>query len=125
MAAASVGPETRPLLLFYGLGQAGQALCAAAAAKPSAGHGLTFNMVDPPYGEQADLGEVMIAPKGAGLATEVASIRKSPLLQEPVSLGRLIGALGYFASTVVPSAGDTNRLEVCLLYTSPSPRDRG
>lgn len=112
MAANSVGPETRPLLLFYGLGQAGQALCAAAATKPSAGHGLTFKMVDPLYGEQADLGEVMIAPNGAGLATEVASIRASPLLQEPVSLGRLIGALGYFASTVVPSAGDTNRLEV-------------
>ncbi|MFL0421804.1 YaaC family protein, partial [Micrococcus luteus] len=46
MAANSVGPETRPLLLFYGLGQAGQALCAAAATKPSAGHGLTFKMVD-------------------------------------------------------------------------------
>lgn len=45
LAAASVGPETRALLLFYGLSQSGRALRAALQPGPdwhrSSGHGLT------------------------------------------------------------------------------------
>jgi len=50
-AAAAVERESRPLLLFYGLGQAGRALAAASEALsvrewPASGHGLKANVAE-------------------------------------------------------------------------------
>lgn len=92
-ASETVGTETSPLLLFYGLGQAGRAMCAAAGRAPSGGHGLRFKMTEPKHASQIDLAQVVIEPEKRGLAVEIAAIRNSPLLTEPATLESLIASL--------------------------------
>ncbi|WP_329331166.1 YaaC family protein [Streptomyces sp. NBC_00663] len=85
-AAADVGPASRPLLLFYGLSQAGRAI-AAAGQQPDYrlnGHGIAIKQADQPH-----VGRVLVADKGAGAFTQVASLLGSRSLPQEVELADL------------------------------------
>jgi len=81
-AAATVGPQTRPLLLFYGLSQAGRAIAAAATRLPATkggaqewklkGHGISTD----PSNAGSSLAEVMIRPEGGG-STSFVGVAKA------------------------------------------------
>lgn len=96
-ASQNVGPEARPLLLFYGLTQAGRALCAAGvpggAWEAPAQHGLRFELSAPPQGRVLELGSVRIHPHGQGLVQSVAGILGSPVLSCSVRMGELLSCL--------------------------------
>jgi hypothetical protein len=96
-ASQNVGPEARPLLLFYGLTQAGRSLCAGGvpggAWEAPAQHGLRFELSTPPQGRALDLGSVRIHPHGQGLVQTVAGILGSPVLSRSVHMGELLSCL--------------------------------
>ncbi|MFV2172305.1 YaaC family protein [Actinomadura sp. LOL_016] len=83
-AAEAVGPETQPLLVFYGLSQAGRAIAAASASPLAAGdgwrlhgHGIYARALDGP------LSEVLVRSDPAGdrgSFTRLSEILDSPLL---------------------------------------------
>ncbi len=101
-AAATVGPQTRPLLLFYGLSQAGRAIAAAATRLSAAkagpqewklrGHGITADSAT----ANRSLADVMIRPEGVG-STSFAGVAKalgSPTVgTDGVRLGDLYATL--------------------------------
>ncbi|MFI6254438.1 YaaC family protein, partial [Streptomyces sp. NPDC051016] len=85
-AAAEVGPASRPLLLFYGLSQAGRAI-AAAGQQPDYqlnGHGIAIKQANQPH-----LGLVRVADKGTGAFTQLASLLGSRSLPQEVELASL------------------------------------
>lgn len=74
-AARTTTAAARPLLLFYGLSQAGRAIVAAHGPRPSAsGHGITAQ------GTGRPIPEVAIKDKGYGLFQAVAGVVRSPTL---------------------------------------------
>ncbi|MFE6869307.1 YaaC family protein [Kitasatospora sp. NPDC057692] len=80
-AAAAVGPATQPVLVFYGLSQAGRAIAASAKALPGdrwelVGHGI--HTVEP----QRPLTEVRVTTDPAG--NQGSFVRLSELLDSPV-----------------------------------------
>ncbi|MFE6459318.1 YaaC family protein [Streptomyces cinereoruber] len=87
-AAASVGPASRPLVLFYGLSQAGRAVAACAPVPADKcrlnGHGIAAANMD-----QSDLGSVTVKDKGAHGTqsfTQVAAMLGSRSLPEEARL---------------------------------------
>jgi len=64
LASQNVGAIASPLLLFYGLTQAGRALCAAGipdtAWEGAQQHGLHFQLTVPAYGSPLDLTTVRV-----------------------------------------------------------------
>ncbi|MFK0172613.1 YaaC family protein [Streptomyces sp. NPDC090306] len=92
-AAASVGPAAQPLLLFYGLSQAGRAIMAAAPVKGDewrlVGHGITQD----PKTFTGALADIAVTTGRAG--TRGSFVRLSGLLESPlwpttpIPLGRL------------------------------------
>jgi YaaC-like Protein len=78
-AAATVGPPVRPLLLFYGLSQAGRAIAAAAAGDGDnwrlKGHGITAPDLTAPLAEVP----VVCSRAGSGSFTRLSGILDSPL----------------------------------------------
>ncbi|WP_375373358.1 YaaC family protein [Streptomyces sp. KAI-26] len=90
-AAASVGPASRPLVLFYGLSQAGRAIAACAPVPTDKhrlnGHGITAAQMDQP-----NLGSVTLKDKGASGTqsfTQIATILGSRSLPEETRLADL------------------------------------
>lgn len=87
-AAELVGPATRPLLLFYGLSQAGRAL--SAAKEPGQqwrlrGHGIT----SPSAGSSRLLADRRVSDSGSGSFTSVARLLGSETYPSGVTLGVL------------------------------------
>jgi hypothetical protein len=97
LASEAVGPIASPLLLFYGLAQAGRAICAAGIPGPSwraaESHGLAFQFQRPSSGTDVDLTAIAVKPHGDGLIQHVARVLKSPVLAGPATLSALIGSL--------------------------------
>lgn len=96
-ASEDVDSVASPLLLFYGLAQAGRAICAAGVRhdhnwRPKAGHGLQFRASAPPEGDILDLRNATISPAGDGLIQRVAHVVGSPVLANSVSMAELIAA---------------------------------
>ncbi|MFG2815024.1 YaaC family protein [Streptomyces sp. NPDC048410] len=94
-AAASVGPASRPLVLFYGLSQAGRAIAACAPVPMDKcrlnGHGISATRMDQP-----DLGSVIIKDKGAAGTesfTQVAAMLGSRSLPEETRLADVWAAI--------------------------------
>lgn len=93
-SAADLGPETRPINLFYGLSQGTRAVIAAREASDKAlwlsNHGIT---------QRGNLDrsianiEVEQTDKAGGSFTALAGILRSRALPEPVQLGNLLAAL--------------------------------
>lgn len=115
-ASEAVGPIASPLLLFYGLTQAGRAICAAglpgSAWRPAESHGLAFELTLPKSGANLDLATVLVKPSGRGLVQQVARILNSPVLKGPATLSALLASLDaqlLFTDRQVP---DLHPLEV-------------
>ncbi|MFD9586660.1 YaaC family protein [Streptomyces sp. NPDC059980] len=90
-AAASVGPASRLLVLFYGLSQAGRAIatCAPVPADKCSlnGHGIAAGQMD-----QSDLGSVTVKDKGAAGSqsfTQVAAMLGSRSLPDEARLAHV------------------------------------
>lgn len=86
-AAAGVGPAARPLLLFYGLSQAGRAIAACAPVPNDKfqlhSHGIANG------GEHGDLADVTVQDKSDGAFTQLAGMLDSRTLAQPVRLAEL------------------------------------
>lgn len=97
LASQNVGAIASPLLLFYGLTQAGRALCAAGipgtAWEGAQQHGLHFQLTAPAYGSPLDLTTVRVRTHGVGLVHHVADVLGSPVLSDSASLSDLISSL--------------------------------
>src|SRR5829696_2478297 len=97
LASQNVGSIASPLLLFYGLTQAGRALCAAGIAgtgwQGAQQHGLQFQLTEPAAGSLLDLSEVTVQTRGLGLVHQVAEVIGSPVLSERASLSDLISSI--------------------------------
>ncbi|WP_418896323.1 YaaC family protein [Streptomyces cupreus] len=94
-SAASAGPASRPLVLFYGLSQAGRAIAACAQVPLDKcrlnGHGTSATQMD-----QLDLGSVIIKDKGKAGAesfTQVATMLGSRSLPEETRLADVWSAI--------------------------------
>jgi YaaC-like Protein len=89
-AAAAVDYAARPILLFYGLSQAGRAIAAAAtAAEPDSwkltGHGVTVrNLAQSP-----PLHQLAVQDAGLGSFTQLATLLSSGSLPQGVDFGQL------------------------------------
>jgi hypothetical protein len=96
-ASQNVGAIASPLLLFYGLTQAGRALCAAgirgAEWKGAQQHGLHFELTEPADRSPLDLTAVRVRAQGKGLVHLVAHVLGSPVLSDSASLSDLISSL--------------------------------
>jgi hypothetical protein len=95
-ASEAVSPIASPLLLFYGLTQAGRAICASgpgSAWRPAENHGLAFEITLPTSGANLDLTKVMVKPSGVGLVQRVAHILDSPVLEAPATLSALLASI--------------------------------
>ena len=97
LASQNVGAIASPLLLFYGLTQAGRAMCAAGVRGPAwegaQKHGLRFELTEPASGSPLDLTKVRVLPQGEGLVHQVAHVLGSPVLSDSASLSDLISSL--------------------------------
>lgn len=110
-AAAKVGPASRPHLLFYGLSQVDRAI-AAAEQQPDYqlnGHGICIGQADQPR-----LGRVLVANKGSGAFTQVASLLGSRSLPQEVELADLWSVIEENDGWPVASAPSSIR---CLRVT--------
>lgn len=97
-ASDAVGSVASPLLMFYGLTQAGRALCAAgfqqnAGWRSKHGHGLEFKLVRPPDGALINLRNVTVAECGSGLVQTIAEVLSTPILAAATSILELIASL--------------------------------
>jgi hypothetical protein len=96
-ASETVGPIVSPLLLFYGLTQAGRAICAAgmpaSAWRPAESHGPAFELTLPKSGANMDLAKVLMKLGGGGLVQQVARILDSPVLEGPATLSALLASI--------------------------------
>jgi len=95
-AAERVDLVARPMLLFYGLTQAGRAICAAGPFnkwRPAQSHGLSFKLERPSSGKDLDFKCVRAEARGFGLIQQVAKILDSPTIDTSVALSDLLGAL--------------------------------
>jgi YaaC-like Protein len=97
LASQNVGAIASPLLLFYGLTQAGRALCAAgipgAAWEGAHRHGLHFQLTAPAEGSPLELRNVGVRTDDEGLVNQVADVVGSPVLSDSASLSDLISSL--------------------------------
>lgn len=93
-AAGSVGPASRPLLLYYALSQAGRAVVAARGDKAEAPryHGLSLHSVTD------RILETVVKPKPEGQFATVAEAVGSPGLQAEVELGALMVTIPELAA---------------------------
>jgi hypothetical protein len=82
-AAASVGPATRPVHLYYAIAQAGAAILTAHDTEAPNAHGLTVGTLD----VGTPLHRLAIRPKGRGMFQAVAAATHSPIITMPVELG--------------------------------------
>ncbi|MFD7787653.1 YaaC family protein [Streptomyces nojiriensis] len=94
-AAEGVGPQTRPLLVFYGLSQAGRAITAAAVDLKGENWNLVSHGIHA-SGYHLDFADIEIRTDPAGTAGSF--VRLSELLRSPVrgndTVVRLDGCVG-------------------------------
>lgn len=96
-AAGAASPKGSPLLYFYGLSQAGRAICAASRRndwEPRSSHGLRVKFEAPSVDDEFDLDKVRISLQGSGgLVRQVAEPLGSPLIQAEVTLTEVLTSL--------------------------------
>ncbi len=110
-ASSQVGPAASPILLFYGLNQAGRAICAGrfrgASWRPPESHGLSFTVTSPREDRVLSLTDVEVSPDGRGLVQHVAASLDSPVLATSATLAELLAALDlalFFEDDDLPGA---------------------
>jgi hypothetical protein len=104
-AAATVGYAARPILLFYGLSQAGRAVAAAAksATSPPAdwrlrGHGIEVSNLDQ---RPAGLHQLLVRDCGRGSFVQLGGLLRSGTLPTGASLGQLWATIPDLRTTPV------------------------
>ncbi len=114
-AAATVGPASKPLLLFYGLSQAGRAIAAAHNESGTwriLGHGLKVRNGGP------SLGSAVVIPvprkDQADAYSSVAAATHSPTLAGATTLGALWAATPELHDAQHIAAGETRALRIAL-----------
>lgn len=119
-AAESVTPATSPLLLFYGLSQAGRAVAAAAVGKDNAdkwqlrGHGITNE--HPSTLEPETFSLLKVTNAGKGSFTRIADILNAASLPTGVQLGDLWCLLPESSAFPLPAMGNARPINVNLLH---------
>lgn len=89
-AAATVGPASQPILLFYALEQAGQAVLAAYVKRDVKGsHGLAIK----PASYELRLHEMPVEPNGNGVFQAIADALSAAKPTSPMRLGELWASL--------------------------------
>ncbi len=102
-AAATVGYAARPILLFYGLSQAGRAVAAAAksATSPAAwrlrGHGIEVSNLD----QRPGLHQLVVRDSGSGSFVQLAGLLRSGTLPNGASLGQVWAAIPDLRTTPI------------------------
>lgn len=114
-AAGGVGPETRPLLVFYGLSQAGRAIAAASTAAGSGdweltGHGIRASRLE--VAGSAGLAAAAVADNGDGSFTRVAGLLGAESLPAATPLGALWPLLPELHRFPLPGAAAAVPLSV-------------
>lgn len=99
-AAESAGYATRPILLFYGLSQAGRAIAAASTVADNnsyklSGHGIKALDLD----QRPPLPALTVKDDGAGSFTHLAQLLGSVSLSEGAPLGQLWAAIPNLLTT--------------------------
>ncbi len=88
--SATIGPASKPILLFYALEQAGQAVLAAHLKRDVKGsHGLTIK----PTSYELDLHEVPVEPYGSGVFQAMAEALTATKPGASMRLGELWASL--------------------------------
>jgi hypothetical protein len=95
-AASMVGVQARPLLVFYGLAQAGRAIAAAAADARGndwrlSGHGITAKAME--AADSNGVASVTVQNKGRGAYGTLAALLEAGTLVSPTPLGNIWGML--------------------------------
>ena len=104
-AAEEIGYAARPILLFYGLSQAGRAIAAACKACTSdwrlSGHGIAVKNL----GQRASLDDVKVADQGSGSFTQLAPMLNSGTLPDDATLGQIWSTIPDLADQPLPNSG--------------------
>ena len=108
-AAEEIGYAARPILLFYGLSQAGRAIAAACNACMSdwrlSGHGITVrNITVNNLSRQSPLHDVKVADKGSGSFTQLAPMLNSGTLPNGATLGQIWSTIPGLADRPLPNS---------------------
>jgi len=120
-AAANVGPAARPLLVFYGLSQAGRAIAAAALAANNdqyrlGGHGIRTGEMQGLVA--SGLAALTIENQGRGAFTQIADILDAASLPTTTPLGALWGLLPDNIRFPLPNAGAKRPVSIQLAPTT-------
>jgi hypothetical protein len=124
-AARTVTPATSPLLLFYGLSQAGRAVAAAAVGEENAvqwqlrGHGITN---EHPSGlKPATFSSLKVKNSGRGAFTQISDILKAASLPSGVPLGDLWCLLPESTGFPLPGMGIARPISIGFAGTNRAP----
>ncbi len=118
-SATAVGPATRPLILFYGLSQAGRAIAAAAQNAPGdawrlEGHGISARNE---YGPMPEVGLVTDRADNKGSFTRLSQILGSAVWEKnPVTLNKLWDMIPENAESPLRDAGTDRRVPLQVEY---------
>jgi hypothetical protein len=89
-AAETVGYASRPILLFYGLSQAGRAIAAASTAADNNNFRLTSHGIKAPsLNQRPPLHELTVIDEGTGSFTQLAPLLRSGTLPDGAPLGQI------------------------------------
>jgi hypothetical protein len=103
-AAEGIGYAARPILLFYGLSQAGRAIAASCNACMSdwrlSGHGITVKDLS----KQSPFHDVKVADKGSGSFTQLAPMLNSGTLPTGATLGQIWSTIPGLADRSLPNS---------------------
>lgn len=115
-AAETVGPETKPLLLFYGLSQAGRAISAAQAAEHwvLSGHGIRIGQQ---RGHEHGLAGLTVSPAPSGAFGSVRDLLRSSNMAHETRIGDLWPLLFETHRHRLRASGDDRSLTVRADYT--------
>jgi hypothetical protein len=105
-AAASVDYASRPILVFYGLSQAGRAIAACSKKAGNNGWRLAGHGIDvPDLGQKPALPDLAVADGGKGSFTQLAPLLNSGSLPAGASLGQVWLTIPDLAIPLVGSGG--------------------
>jgi hypothetical protein len=113
-AAETVGVATKPLLIFYGLSQAGRAIAAAVAVDSwvLSGHGIKIVNT---HEQAVQLAELAIKPTRGSFA-RICEALESSNLSSVARVGDLWPLLNETSRHPLPAAGDSRSLSVSVDY---------
>jgi hypothetical protein len=104
--AETAGYASRPILLFYGLSQAGRAIAAASTAADNASYRLTGHGIESPnLSQRPDLHRLLLADKGKGSFTQLATLLESSSLPQPTTFGQIWAVIPDLLGEPIDASG--------------------